>query len=69
MTVQEMDVRTGGSYRYTHADENGSYVFFGGAHVVHPRLRVPPRLRGQHGLQRAPVSLRHRQPDPSARMA
>ena len=30
MTVQEMDVRPGGSYRYTHEDTDGArYVFFG----------------------------------------
>lgn len=39
MTVQEMDVRTGGSYRYTHEDENGAYVFFGEFREVDP-----PRL-------------------------
>ncbi|HEX5376890.1 MAG TPA: SRPBCC family protein [Solirubrobacterales bacterium] len=39
MTVQEMDVRTGGSYRYTHADADGSYVFFGEFREVDP-----PRL-------------------------
>lgn len=36
MTVQEMDVRTGGSYRYTHEDENGVYVFFGEFRKVEP---------------------------------
>jgi uncharacterized protein YndB with AHSA1/START domain len=41
MTVQEMDVRTGGSYRYTHSDEEGSYVFFGEFREVDsPRLLV-----------------------------
>ncbi len=39
MTVQEMDVRTGGSYRYTHSDQDGSYVFFGEFREVDP-----PRL-------------------------
>ncbi len=39
MTVQEMDVRTGGSYRYTHQDKDGSYVFFGEFREVDP-----PRL-------------------------
>jgi uncharacterized protein YndB with AHSA1/START domain len=39
MTVQEMDVRTGGSYRYTHSDAEGSYVFFGEFREVDP-----PRL-------------------------
>lgn len=40
MTVQEMDVRTGGSYRYTHSsDEDGPFVFFGEFREVDP-----PRL-------------------------
>jgi uncharacterized protein YndB with AHSA1/START domain len=39
MTVQEMDVRTGGSYRYTHEDEDEAYVFFGEFREVDP-----PRL-------------------------
>ena len=39
MTVQEMDVREGGSYRYTHEDEDGAYVFFGEFREVNP-----PRL-------------------------
>jgi uncharacterized protein YndB with AHSA1/START domain len=40
MTVQEMDVRSGGSYRYTHeSDEGDSFVFFGDFHEVDP-----PRL-------------------------
>ena len=40
MTVQEMDVRSGGSYRYTHeSDEGDSFVFFGEFREVDP-----PRL-------------------------
>ena len=39
MTVQEMDVREGGSYRYTHEDGDGAYVFFGEFREVDP-----PRL-------------------------
>jgi uncharacterized protein YndB with AHSA1/START domain len=39
MTVQEMDMRTGGRYRYTHTDADGSYVFFGEFREVDP-----PRL-------------------------
>lgn len=40
MTVQEMDVRSGGSYRYTHRSEGGdSYVFFGEFREIDP-----PRL-------------------------
>lgn len=40
MTVQEMDVRSGGSYRYTHrSGEDGPFVFFGEFREVDP-----PRL-------------------------
>ncbi len=40
MTVQEMDVRSGGSYRYTHeSEEDGAFVFFGEFREVDP-----PRL-------------------------
>jgi len=40
MTVQEMDVRSGGSYRYTHqSEEDGPFVFFGEFREVDP-----PRL-------------------------
>lgn len=38
MTVQEMDVRAGGSYRYTHESDDGSgpFVFFGEFREVEP---------------------------------
>jgi uncharacterized protein YndB with AHSA1/START domain len=40
MTVQEMDVRSGGRYRYTHTSPDGeSFVFFGEFREVEP-----PRL-------------------------
>jgi uncharacterized protein YndB with AHSA1/START domain len=40
MTVQEMDVQTGGSYRYTHQNsEDGPFVFYGEFREVDP-----PRL-------------------------
>jgi uncharacterized protein YndB with AHSA1/START domain len=42
MTVQEMDVRPGGAYRYTHRDpasDSGPFVFFGEFREVEP-----PRL-------------------------
>jgi uncharacterized protein YndB with AHSA1/START domain len=40
MTVQEMDVRSGGSYRYTHrSGEDGPFVFYGEFREVDP-----PRL-------------------------
>ena len=34
MTVGHFDCRTGGSYRYTHRDENGEYGFHGSFHEV-----------------------------------
>jgi len=41
MTVQEMDVRSGGAYRYTHTDEEGrSFVFFGEFREVDPPSSV-----------------------------
>jgi uncharacterized protein YndB with AHSA1/START domain len=36
MTVESFDCRTGGGYRYTHADENGVYAFYGSFHEVRP---------------------------------
>lgn len=36
MTVQEMDVRSGGSYRYTHSDGDSTFVFFGEFREVDP---------------------------------
>jgi len=36
MTVDAFDCRTGGGYRYTHADENGVYAFYGSFHEVRP---------------------------------
>jgi uncharacterized protein YndB with AHSA1/START domain len=37
MTVQEMDVRSGGSYRYTHqSGDDGPFVFFGEFREVDP---------------------------------
>jgi uncharacterized protein YndB with AHSA1/START domain len=55
MTVQEMDVRTGGSYRYTHVGEDpedGPFVFFGEFREVDPpRLLVQTFQfeRNEHG--------------------
>lgn len=40
MTIDHYDCRTGGSYRYTHADGQGSYVFYGSFHEVRPSERI-----------------------------
>ena len=34
MTIDHYDFRTGGSYRYTHTDNDGSYTFTGVFHTV-----------------------------------
>lgn len=36
MTIDHFDCRTGGSWRYTHRDENGEYGFHGSFHEVRP---------------------------------
>ena len=40
MTIDHYDCRTGGSYRYTHADEDGEYTFYGSFHEVRPSERI-----------------------------
>jgi uncharacterized protein YndB with AHSA1/START domain len=40
MTIDHYDCRTGGSYRYTHADAEGAYRFFGSFHEVRPPERI-----------------------------
>ena len=40
MTVQRWDAETGGGYRYTHADADGEYRFYGSFHEV----RAPERI-------------------------
>lgn len=40
MEIDKFDAATGGSYRYTHRDDNGSYVFFGSFHEVRPNERI-----------------------------
>lgn len=41
MRIDTFDVRTGGSYRYTHADSDGNeYNFFGSFHEVRPNERI-----------------------------
>lgn len=70
MTVQEMDVRSGGSYRYTHQGtqpgSDGPYVFFGEFREVDP-----PRLlvqtfdfeRNEHGASLDRVEFEELDPD------
>ena len=36
VTVEAFDCRTGGAYRYSHADDNGVYAFYGAFHEVRP---------------------------------
>ncbi len=40
MTIDHYDCRTGGSYRYTHADADGEYRFYGSFHEVRPPERI-----------------------------
>jgi uncharacterized protein YndB with AHSA1/START domain len=40
MTIDHYECRTGGSYRYTHADADGEYRFFGSFHEVRPSERI-----------------------------
>jgi uncharacterized protein YndB with AHSA1/START domain len=40
MEIHHFACETGGSYRYTHRDENGEYKFFGSFHEVRPNERI-----------------------------
>jgi uncharacterized protein YndB with AHSA1/START domain len=40
MTIDHYDCRTGGSYRYTHTDDDGAYTFYGSFHEVRPPDRL-----------------------------
>ncbi len=40
MRIDHYDARTGGSYRYTHHDDDGEYGFFGAFHEVRPSERI-----------------------------
>ena len=40
MTIDQWDARTGGNYRYTHADDDGTYSFYGSFHEVRPNERI-----------------------------
>lgn len=38
--IDRWDAETGGGYRYTHADDNGTYRFYGSFHEVRPNERI-----------------------------
>ena len=38
--VDRYDAVTGGGYRYTHSDDNGTYGFYGSFHEVRPDERI-----------------------------
>lgn len=40
MTIDHYDCRTGGSYRYAHADADDEYHFYGSFHEVRPSERI-----------------------------
>lgn len=40
MTIEQWEVRDGGSYRYIHKDENGAYGFHGVFHGVHAPHKI-----------------------------
>lgn len=40
MEIHRFDCETGGSYRYTHRDDDGEYAFFGSFHEVRPNERI-----------------------------
>lgn len=40
MDIHHWDCETGGSYRYTHRDDQGEYRFFGSFHEVRPDERI-----------------------------
>jgi uncharacterized protein YndB with AHSA1/START domain len=40
MTIDRWDAETGGGYRYTHADDDGEYRFYGSFHEVRPAERI-----------------------------
>ena len=40
MEIHRWDCETGGSYRFTHRDENGEYRFYGSFHEVRPDERI-----------------------------
>ncbi|MDQ4118228.1 MAG: SRPBCC family protein [Actinomycetota bacterium] len=40
MTIDRFDAVTGGGYRYRHADDSGTYSFYGSFHEVRPNSRI-----------------------------
>lgn len=40
MTIDRFDAVTGGGYRYQHADDDGTYSFYGSFHEVRPNERI-----------------------------
>ena len=40
MTIDRWEAETGGGYRYTHSDDNGTYRFYGSFHEVRPNERI-----------------------------
>ncbi|MDN5916986.1 MAG: SRPBCC family protein [Pseudonocardia sp.] len=40
MTIERWDAETGGNYRYTHADADGTYRFYGSFHEVRENERI-----------------------------
>ncbi|MFD1001978.1 SRPBCC family protein [Ohtaekwangia kribbensis] len=57
MEIEKYDIRTGGSYRYTHADANGKYVFNGAVHEVHAPERIIQTFEFEGLPERGHVSL------------
>ncbi len=57
MKIEKYDIRTGGSYRYTHSDAKGKYVFNGAVHEVHAPERIIQTFEFEGMPERGHVSL------------
>ena len=57
MEIEKYDIRTGGSYRYAHADANGKYVFSGAVHEVLAPERIIQTFECEALPERGHVSL------------
>lgn len=57
MEIEKYDIRTGGSYRYTHADAKGKYAFNGAVHEVHAPERIIQTFEFEGLPERGHVSL------------
>jgi uncharacterized protein YndB with AHSA1/START domain len=57
MEIEKYDIRTGGSYRYTHADDNGKYAFNGVVHEMHAPERIIQTFEFEGLPERGHVSL------------